>query len=269
MRNKLAPGLFLLLISPLIASVATSAEKLDFQNFFEKYQSLTSAFDVTVIQLYADDATITGARKGPDGKEETMTITGQQWKNIIISSMDNAKKVGDHSKYSDINIDVESNTAKITATRYSSVDCFTDKRFSMVVEASGNDQLKIVEQFMESPVQSNCEEQPGDLTEFLQTTVKMINQQLPAEIDAETRLIKTSSDGSNLRYHYVLFNHTTATIATEDAKARLAPLTVQQSCNSPNLRPILDQGGSLTYIYNGIDQVQIVKLDVDKSACGG
>ncbi len=269
MRNKSAPGLFTLLISPLIAPLAISAETQDFQEFFEKYQSLTSAFDVAVIQLYADDATITGARKGPDGKEETMTITGRQWKNIIISSIDNAKKVDDRSEYSDINIDVEANTATITATRYSSVDCFTDKRFSMVVEASNNDQLKIVEQFMESPVQSNCEAQPADLTEYLQTTVRMINQQLPTKIDAETQLIKTSTDGSNLRYHYVLFNHTTATLTTENAEARLSPLVVQQSCNSPNLRPILDQGGSLTYIYNGIDQVQIVKLDVDKSACGG
>jgi len=137
----------------------------------------------------------------------------------------------------------------------------------MVVKATADGSLQIVEQFMETPAQSNCEESKTDLPKFLQTTVKMINQQLPAKIDAETQLVRTSADGNKLTYHYVLINYTSDTLTTDEATAKLSPVVVQQSCSSPNLRPILDQNGSLSYIYTGSDATQIVKLDVDITAC--
>jgi len=81
--------------------------------------------------------------------------------------------------------------------------------------------------------------------------------------------IKTTADGSKLTYHYVLINYTSDTLTKEEATAKLGPIVVQQSCDSPNLRPILDQNGSLSYIYRGSDAAQIVKFDVDISACAG
>ncbi len=251
----------------MLSSASYSAEQADFAQFFEEYQHLSSEFDAAVSNLYSNDAKIMGAREKPDGTEEKMTIDGARWKTIILSSMERAKQMNDHSVYSDVSIEVDNNHAKITASRYSELNCFTDEGFYMVVKSTAGNRLQIVEQFMKSAKQSNCEDSETDLSEFLQTTAKMINEQLPAAIDAETQLLNTSVDGNKLTYHYVLVNYTSETLTTDVATAKLQPLVMQQSCGSPNLRPILDQGGSLSYIYKGSDAVQIVKLDIDKSTC--
>jgi len=264
MHKKLIP-LFCLLISP----TAYSADEADFVEFFNEYQRLMSAFDVSVNNMYANDAKIMGVRKKPDGTEESMTIDGARWKSIILASMERAKQMGDRSEYSDIDFNVSGDKAKITATKYSIVNCFHDDRFYMVVKSTIDDKLQIVEQFMETPVQSSCEESNNDLPEFLQSTAKMINEQLPAKIDPETQLVKTSANGSKLTYHYILINHTSDTLSSDEATDKLQPIVVEQSCSSPNLRPILDQNGSLSYIYTGSDAKQIVKFDIDKTACSG
>jgi len=264
MQKTLISVLFL-----LVSTSSFSADRADYLQFFEQYQRLSAQFDVSINDMYADDAKIMGARKKPDGTEESMTIDGVRWKSIISASMERAKQIGDRSEYSEVTIDINADKAKISAIRYSVVDCFSDNRFYMIVDSTDDGQLSIVEQFMETPTQSNCEGSQQDLPEFLQTTVKMINEQLPAKIDDETQLVRTTADGTKLTYHYVLINYTSKTLTTEEATAKLQPVVVQQSCSSPNLRPILDQNGSLSYIYTGSDATQIVKLDIDKSACSG
>jgi len=266
MRKMLIPLLCL-----LVSTSIHSADNSRYRQFFDEYDRLLSEFDVSVKDLYADNARIMGARKKADGTEESMTIDGAQWKTIILASMERAKQLGDRSDYSDVVIDVDEDGdgAKISATKYSQLDCFQDDRFYMVVRTTADDQLEIVEQFSQSPMQSNCEESKTDLPAFLQTTVKMINEQLPAKIDAETQLIKTTAVGSQMTYHYLLINHTADTLSTQEASEKLRSVVIQQSCSSPNLRPILDQNGSLSYIYRGSDAAQIVKFDVDKSACSG
>lgn len=264
MYKALAPVIFL-----FVLSTSYAADKAEFLAFFDKYQRLISEYDVSVNELYADDAKIMGVRKKPDGTEESMTIDGAQWKTIILASMERAKKLGDRREYSEVDIDVNGDEARISANRYSHIDCFHDNRFYMVVKAIEDNQLQIIEQFTETPAQSNCEDSKTDLPEFLQTTAQMINEQLPAKIDAETQLVRTSARGNKLTYHYLLINYTSETLTTDEATTKLRPVVVQQSCSSPNLRPILDQNGSLSYIYTGSDAAQIVKLDVDISACSG
>jgi len=145
------------IICLLVASTSHAANNAEFLEFFNEYQRLISEFDVSVNKMYADEAKIMGARKKPDGTEESMTIDGARWKTIILSSMERAKKIDDRSDYSQVVVDVNGDEAKISANRYSHVDCFNDKRFYMVVKAIDN-QLQIVEQFMETPAQSSCEE---------------------------------------------------------------------------------------------------------------
>jgi len=253
----------------LVSTTIFAADESKYVQFFNEYQRLNSEFDVSVNNLYSDDAKIMGVRKKSDGTEESMTIDGARWKAIILASMERAKKIGDRSEYSDVSIEVNGDEAKISAKRHSLVDCFHDDRFYMVVKTFADGQLQIVEQFTQTPIKSNCESSESDLPKFLQTTVKMINEQLPAKIDAETQLVKTSADGSRLIYHYVLINYTADTLSSDEASEKLRPVVIQQSCSSPNLRPILDQDGSISYIYTGSDAARIVKFDIDKSVCSG
>jgi len=254
------------------SAVVQADEQTSYKQFFEEYQRLVTEFDASLSTLYANDAKIMGVRKQADDEEASMTIDGKRWKAIIQASMERAKNVGDRSDYSDIVIDVDGDSAKISATRYSQLRCFTDTRFYMVVSRNEEGELAIVEQLTESSEKSHCEKaetSATELSEFLQSTVEMINEQLPATIDAETQLIKTSAEGTNLVYHYVLLNYTSETLSSEEATSRLQPIVINQSCGSPNMRPILDQEGSISYIYKGSDAVQIAKLDVDISACKG
>lgn len=267
MRRRLTLQLYLLLTLMSFAGVCNSVERDQYANFFAEYQRLAAEFDSSISQLYENDAKITGLRKKPDGTEDKMTIDGVQWKSIIIASMEKARQVNDVSEYSNVTIAVDGDQAKISAKRYSLLKCYTDDSFYMTVKINNDDQIKIVEQFMESPAESNCKKTGTELADFLKSTVEMINPQLPAAVDAETQLIKTASNGNNLIYHYVLVNHTSQTLTPKVAEEKLAPIVVQQSCVSPNLRPILDQGGLLTYIYRGSDAVQIAKLNVDITAC--
>lgn len=259
-------GVFCLFLS----SAVHAADKAEYEKFFAEFQRLGTEFNVSLSQLYTDDAIVKGMRRKPDGTAETMTINGARWKSILQAVMERAKQVGDLSEYTDVDIQVKTNRARITATRYSTLNCFTDRGFYIVVKPVADKTLKIVEQFTETAPKSFCDGNPAaipDLPGFLESTVQMINEQLPAAIDEETQLVRTSSEGSRLIYHYVLLNHTSETLSEEEANARLESLVVNQSCGSPNLRPILDQDGAITYIYTGSDAKQIIKYDIDISAC--
>ena len=61
-------------------------------NFFENYVKLSENFDVSVKNLYADDAKIHTYRRYPHGLERAMEMTGKQWKEPLEKAMAIAKK---------------------------------------------------------------------------------------------------------------------------------------------------------------------------------
>lgn len=252
----------------LFSSATHAAQESEYLKFFNKYQSLGDHFDTAVSQLYSDEAQIIAIRKMPDGIEQTMEVKGKKWKQMIIDLMEIGKQRGDKSEFSNIKIIVENNRAKITATRYATVKCFNDSRYYMIVEKENNGELKIVEEFMESPSQSKCANtSKNDLSLVLQGSVKMINKQLPIMVDSDTKLLKTSSDTSTLIFHYVLVNYLSTELDTAVLEQNLRPMLIQQTCTMPNMKPVLDQRGSISYSYNGKDQKQIITINVDKSSC--
>jgi len=261
---KKLSALFIILFS----TGAHAAGESDYLKFFEKYQALGDGFDTAVSELYSDEATIIALRKMPDGIEQTMKVEGKKWKQMIVDSMEVGKQRGDRSEFSDIKVLVEKKRAKVTANRYATAKCFNDSNYYMVIEKRSNGELEIVEEFMESPLQSACASTPkNDISLVLQASVKMINRQLPIMVDSDTRLEKTSSEGSALIYHYVLVNHLSTELDAGVFEQNIRPMVTQQTCTMPNLKPVIDQGGSILYRYNGKDQKQILAISIDKSSC--
>ncbi len=264
MNFKIISALLVILIS----SVAQASEETAYLKFFEKYQTLSDNFDMAVSELYSDEAKITAIRKMPDGIEQTMTVDGKRWKQMLIDTMELGKQRGDRSEFSDIKVLVQNNRAKVTANRYSTIKCFNDSRYYMTIEKGNNKELKIIEEFMESPLQSSCANSPkDDISLVLQATVKMINKQLPVMVDSDTQLEKTSSEGNKLIYHYVLVNYLSEELDAAALDQSIRPMVVQQTCTMTNLKPVVDQGGSISYRYSGKDQKQILEIVIDKSSC--
>jgi hypothetical protein len=244
---------------------AGTAEYLD---FFNKYQTLSNSFDISVTQLYSDDAVILGTRKMNDGIEQKLKMDGKKWKEILSDSMKISEQRGDRSEFSDIAVHLEKDRATITADRYSTLKCFHDKKYYMVVAEKGDGAMEIVEEAVESPVQSYCENgSKNDLALVLQGTVAVVNKQLPQMVDNDTRLEKASSDGNTLVYHYMLVNNPASAIDPAALQKTVEPMILQQSCAAPNLRSVIDQGGSLLYSFNGNDNAFIVAVKVDRSRC--
>jgi hypothetical protein len=108
--------LCLLLSSPALADEMSNAKQV-----FADYQSLGRAFDPALADLYCDSALIRNIRTYPGGKERTLELPAQKYKELIRAAMPVAKASSDYSTYSKVAYVAEGRNVRITATRYSVV----------------------------------------------------------------------------------------------------------------------------------------------------
>jgi hypothetical protein len=105
-----------------VASHANTSEKAN--NFFNKYIQLSDSFDVSVVNLYLDEAKIHTQRKYPHGLERGMELTGSQWKQLVVKVMPIAKAQNDKSTFSKITTIKQGDGFKIKSNRYSERKCY-------------------------------------------------------------------------------------------------------------------------------------------------
>ena len=243
---------FFLFLLPFTANAATEKQYID---FFKKYESLGQAYDTSVSELYSDKAVLRALRKMPDGKNRILQMDGSKWKSAIKDTMEIAKQRGDQSEFSNISVSVDGNKAKISASKYSTIKCFTDNKYYMQVEEQSDGTLQIIEESMESPMESSCKNTANnDLDLVLQGAAKMINKQLPLMVDSDSKLVKATAEGKTLTYHYTLIKYSADDLDPEALKETLKPMVTQQTCTMPNLRPVVDKGATIRYQYNGNDE---------------
>jgi hypothetical protein len=65
--------------------------------FFKEYVARSDRFDPGLADLYAEDAAIRSKRLMPDGKTQTLSFSGAQWKALIQQAMPLAKQRGDRN----------------------------------------------------------------------------------------------------------------------------------------------------------------------------
>ncbi len=264
MRHFFYIGIIVFLL-PFSANAATEKQYMD---FFKKYESLGQAYDASVSELYSDKAVLRALRKMPDGKNRILQMDGSKWKSAIKDTMEIAKQRGDQSEFSNISVSVDGNRAKISASRYSTIKCFTDNKYYMQVEEQSDGTLQIIEEFFESPVESSCKNMANnDLDLVLQGAAKFLNKQLPIMVDSDSKLVKATSEGKTLTYHYTLIKYAANDLDPVALKESLTPMVTKQTCTMPNLRPVVDRGATIRYLYNGNDAKEILAINVRKSNC--
>jgi len=124
----------LAILALLFSSPNYALDESEVLQFFSHYRALADNFDIALSDSYADDALLRVVQTSPDGLERKMNLTGQQYKSAMSSVMKYAKQRGDISEYSEIKASVSEERGVITAVRYSTVKCFTDSDFWMVIE---------------------------------------------------------------------------------------------------------------------------------------
>jgi hypothetical protein len=106
------------LIALGLAAPALAVDTADALAIFKEYQARSDRFDVAIADLYADDAVIKAQRLRPDGRLQTFTFTGRQWKALIPQAM----PLDERSSFQDVSAKPSDTGVMITAKRYSRVE---------------------------------------------------------------------------------------------------------------------------------------------------
>lgn len=266
MKKGIIFSLFTILF---FAAPVLNASQHEAEFFFNQYIQLGNNFDSSISNLYSDNAVVHTKRTGPDGKVQELKMTGMQWKDLIQKAMPAAKSRGDVSKYSNVKYSTDGHKVKIKADRYSVLKCYSDIGYYMVVEKQG-DEFKIIEEYSESQVASSCKEVKVDgLTDLMRLTKKQLDPHLPIEIDDDTRLDSVNIKENTFEYQYTLVtvDLQADAIDKDSFNQTMQPIVVQQSCTMPNLRPLIDQGAVISYVYNDKNGNVVTEISVDKGSC--
>lgn len=149
---------FFMILNLLVLPVSANppAGEADARAFFDRYIELGEAYDADLANLYSDEAVIKASRQYPDGSRRTMQLSGSQWKSLIEKVMPLAKAQEDRSTYSNIEVEIRADQAKISADRYSERKCYRDTGYYMIIERQASGDYRIVEEYSETQPQSNC-----------------------------------------------------------------------------------------------------------------
>jgi hypothetical protein len=264
MKTLITLGIFIVLL-PFTANAATEQEYLD---WFNKNVALGHAYDPSVVKAYSDDAEIHIVHSSSDGIKQTTEMDGAKWKEMQLDVIDLAKQAGDKSEFSDIWVSVNGNQAKISANRYSLLDCFKDDNYYMIAEEKSKGNIQIIEESLESSMEPQCENMPENYLDYvLQLTARLINKQLPTKIDSYAELETVLSERKTLMHQYNIMNNVISELDPEMMKQKIKPMLTQQTCMTPNIRPLVKQGATMTHIYYGNEGNELFSVDVKESDC--
>ncbi len=241
--------------------------KKEASDFFENYIKLGEKFDVSVKNLYSDDAKIHAYRRYPHGLERAMEMTGKQWKTLLEKSMPIGKKRGDISKHKNVTYTISGSKITIKADRYSVLKCYTDTGYYMVVQKNKQN-LQIIEEYFETQPQSDCiQAANGNLAKLLRHTENQIKGHLPLMVDEDTRLDSVKILNNKFYYIYTLINVTSGEFNANSLSKVLRPVVLEQTCTMPNLKPLVQAGGIIAYTYKDNSGKDIVTINIEEDDC--
>ena len=116
---------------------------------FEEFVQLGEAFDLALVDLYADTAKISNRRVFPDGTSREMDMPAASYKPLLRRVMPVAKEQNDVSRYSDVRYTVEGGNVRITATRYSVMKDYSAPH-SLLVGPDADGTWRVLEESGES-----------------------------------------------------------------------------------------------------------------------
>ena len=145
-RSAFVVGLLSVMVVGVMAAPASNDAATQ---LFERYIALGHAYDVSIADLYADDAVIKNKRTYPTGEVRELTMPAANYKTLIRQAMPLAKTRGDRSTFSNVKYTAEGPRVRITASRFSELKNYTSP-ISLLVGPSANGRWLIYEEISES-----------------------------------------------------------------------------------------------------------------------
>lgn len=265
----------LLMLLGMIGVVSTSYAINPDQNyimFLKKYEQLSNAVDIDVLKMYADDAKIHGKQITPDGIEQTMSMSGKKLKELSLENIEIIKKMAYQVNFNNIKIIRSQNSAKITATKYSNKNCFTDHDYYMVVSRKADKKLYITEEYFTTVPQNLCKEGvKDDLALQLSLRANMMNKNLPMQIDRETKLERIEAKDKELTMTYRLIHYFTAADLpvewSEWVETNGVPEMIKGVCDNTKMKDLLEKGAQINLKYYYKDNSLITHVKIKKQDC--
>lgn len=146
--------LLALALFSICAHAAKPVTQAEAEAFFKRMGELNMSFDEKYADLYADNAVVTGRKHG---SEETTTVTGAQWAQLMLFNLPKAKKRDDRSSFSKPRYTPQGEHMKISAQRQVLRKCNTDPDYYVVISRQPDGRILIVEESFALSVPNLCQ----------------------------------------------------------------------------------------------------------------
>lgn len=109
----------------------------------------------------------------------------------------------------------------------------------------------------------------GKLDAKLREAANTLNQRLPMQVDAETRLDSSVAADRQFIYKYTLVNITADMLSSSELKAAMEETVINRVCTEQGMQVFVKQGVTVSYAYADKNGKEIAVLSVAPSQCAG
>lgn len=102
---------------------------------------------------------------------------------------------------------------------------------------------------------------------FIKRDINMLNKSLPKMIDNDTKLENVTLIGRDIYFNYTMVNLLTADVDISKVESIISPNIKSTQCQDVGLKPILNEGRKLVYVYTDKAGTEITKIFVSKEDC--
>ena len=125
--------------------------------FFKRWTAESEQLHPKMLDYYSDSARILTMLIYGDKHKKEAVLTGNKWKTMIRGVIAATDSANDLSRYDNVSFEeLDINTVKISATRYSLKKCYYDKGYYMIVQRMSGGAFGIVEESIEDHVDARC-----------------------------------------------------------------------------------------------------------------
>ncbi|GAA5588258.1 hypothetical protein Acal01_03450 [Acinetobacter calcoaceticus] len=239
--------------------------------FLKKYEDLSNSSDAKGLEMYADDAKIHATGIAPDGIERTISMTGKKFKELNLENIELIKRMAYQIKLSNVKIIREQESAKITATKYSNRNCYSDNDYYMVVSRKDDKKLYITEEYSTLNPPNLCKKGIKDDLELqLSLGANLMNKNLPRQVDRETNFEHVEAKGKELTMIYRLIHFNAADLPiewNEWVESNGIPEMIKNVCENTTMKELLDKGAQISLKYYYKDSSLITHIKMKKQDC--
>lgn len=102
---------------------------------------------------------------------------------------------------------------------------------------------------------------------FIKRDISMLNKNLPKMIDKDTRLDKVILIDKDISFNYTMVNLLATDLDIPKVESMMSANIKLEQCQNDGLKPILDEGRKLIYMYVDKEANAITKIIVSKEDC--